>query len=264
MEQVATGDPGSRLIRSRPVTCRVIGLTEAAANIRIVRLEVVSGGPFRFAAGQYGLVTFGDQRPREYSMANAPDDDVLEFHVRHLGTGGASAYVARQLRVGDRVRLEGPFGHAWLRGDHHGPILAIAGGSGMAPIKSIVDTLVRHRVGHDVRVYVGVRKEAELYLDAHFRGLAAVHPSVQFIAAVAEPTPSTQQRIGTVLDVVAADIERCDRMKAYVAGPPAMVDAAAQLLLARGLRPEDFHSDLFDPSALATPPVERAAGGEAG
>lgn len=264
MEQVATGDPGARLIRSRPMSCRVVGLTEATANIRIVRLEVVTGGPCHFTAGQYALVTFGDQRPREYSMANCPDDDILEFHVRHASTGGASAYVARQLRIGDAVRVEGPFGQASLRTDHHGPILAIAGGSGVAPIKSIVDTVVRRRLGHEVHVYVGAGKENELYLEEHFRTLAAVHPGVHFVATVAEPTLSTGRRVGTVLDAVAEDLQHCGGMKAYVAGPSAMVEAAFDLLRARGLRPGDFHSDLIDPAEIANRGLRGVAGGDSG
>lgn len=73
-------------------------------------------------------------------MANRPDEPCLEFHVRHSHGGGASACSVRQLRLGEGIWVEGPFGDAWLRADHAGPILAIAGGSGLAPIRSIVKT----------------------------------------------------------------------------------------------------------------------------
>jgi 2-polyprenylphenol hydroxylase and related flavodoxin oxidoreductases len=240
--------------------CRVIELIEATASIWVVRLQIVSGGPYRFSAGQYGLVTFGEQRPREYSMANCPDDDILEFHVRHASTGGASAYVARELRVGEDVRVEGPFGHAWLRTDHPGPILAIAGGSGVAPIKSIVETAVRRHVGSDLQVFIGARDDSDLYIEPHFRTIAAAHPRLRLETVVADPSGPTARRIGTVLDAVAQDVGHCAGMKAYVAGPSAMVAAAVDLLLGLGLHPEDLHSDLFDPVAFAG----RAAGQGAG
>lgn len=260
MEQAAAGKPDVKVVRSRPMLCRVIELIEATPSIWIVRLQIVSGGPFRFSAGQYALVTFGEQRPREYSMANCPDDDILEFHVRHASSGGASAYVARELRVGDAVWVEGPFGHAWLRLDHPGSILAIAGGSGVAPIKSIVETAVRRRVGGDLRVFVGARDDRDLYIEPHFRTIAAAHPRMRVETVVAEPSGPTDRRVGTVLDAVAQDIKHCEGMKAYVAGPSAMVAAAVDLLAALGLSPEDLHSDLFDPVAFANRAAEQGSG----
>lgn len=242
--------PDATVRHARPMLCRVVAIEEATAHIRIVRLEVVGGGPFRFTAGQYARVTFGEQCPREYSMANCPDDDIIEFHVRHASTSGASAYVAQRLRVGDEVRVEGPFGHAWLRQDHRGPLLAIAGGSGLAPMKSIVETAVRQHVCDDIYFYVGARDEADLYLERRFCTLAAAFPGLRLVSALSEPAASTLRRLGTVIEAVDADIKSCVGMKAYVAGPPAMVNAAVQLLLARGLNPEDLHSDLFDPTLI--------------
>jgi CDP-4-dehydro-6-deoxyglucose reductase/ferredoxin-NAD(P)+ reductase (naphthalene dioxygenase ferredoxin-specific) len=248
--------PPAMLAASRPMFCRVVGLEEATADIRIVRLEIVSGGPFRFAAGQYARVTFGEQRPRDYSMANAPDAPLLEFHVRHASTAGASAYVARQLRVGDGVWVEGPFGEAWLRRDHAGPILAIAGGSGLAPIKSIVEAAVAARMPQPIHVYLGARDEADIYLEAHFRDLATRHPRLSFQPVLSEAALPTGRRTGTVVAAVAADFADFAGCKAYVAGPPAMVEAAVAMLGSRGLAAADIHADAFHPMPDAGPAVE--------
>lgn len=235
---------------AHPVSCRVVALEDATSEIRIVRLEGVSGRPFRFTAGQYARVTFAEQqRPREYSMASCPDDAIIEFHVRLASTSGTSAYVARKLQVGDCVKVEGPFGHAWLRDDHCGPMLAIAGGSGLAPMKSIVETAIRHRCSRDIRLYVGARTEAEFYLEDHFRELSAAHPQMRFIPVLDEPYGSRPRRTGTVIDAVAADFNQFNGLKAYVAGPPSMVAAAVNLLLGRGLAPSDLHADLYNPGA---------------
>lgn len=69
------------LVDSRPLFCRVIDLRDATASIRIILLEVAAGGPLRFAAGQYVQVAFGDHRPRAFSLANRPDQPVLELHA---------------------------------------------------------------------------------------------------------------------------------------------------------------------------------------
>ncbi len=186
-----SGSPPVTLSQSRPIFCRVVGLDEATRDIRIVRLEVESGGPFRFAAGQYARVTFGEQRPRDYSMANRPDDPLLEFHVRRSSTAGASAYVARGLRIGDGVRVEGPFGSSWLRLDHPGPILAVAGGSGLAPIKSIVETAIGSNIREPIHLYFGARDEGDIYLEPHFHGLAARFPGFRFVPVLSDPVAPT-------------------------------------------------------------------------
>ena len=123
----------------RLLACKVISLDDATHDIKRIRLEIVSGGPFDFSAGQFASVTFEGCPPRDYSMANIPGDPVLEFHVRRTAGGATSAHVAEKLTVGDSVRVEGPFGPSYLRESHRGPIIAVAGGSGMAPNKSIVE-----------------------------------------------------------------------------------------------------------------------------
>src|SRR5688572_4069132 len=111
--------------------CRVDDLVDLARNTRLVRLRPVSGAPFAFRAGQYVQVGFDGLEPRFYSLANCPDDDGLEFHIRDSGADRVGDFVLRRLQRGAPVRITGPFGEAWLREDHSGPILAVAGGSGL-------------------------------------------------------------------------------------------------------------------------------------
>lgn len=227
------------------LSCRVVGFEDVTTDVRIVRLEMANGGPFRFAAGQYASVTFRGRPPRDYSMGNSPDEPVLEFHIRHAGNRGASAYVARQLRVGDTVTIEGPFGDGWLRQDHSGPIVAIAGGSGLAPIKSIVETALRAGMKQDVRLYFGVRDEPDIYLEQHFLALTETYPNLRFVPVLSEPSAQTDRRTGMVSAAVAADLADLDNVKAYIAGPPGMVAAAVEMLLERGMPAIDIHADPF-------------------
>jgi len=226
------------------LACKVIGLDDATHDIKRVRLEIASGGPFDFAAGQFASVTFDGCPPRDYSMANVPGDPVLEFHVRRTAGGATSLHVAEQLKVGDRVRVEGPFGASYLREAHRGPIIAVAGGSGMAPIKAIVERALQKNLPQHIYCYFGVRTERDLYLHDHFAALADRHKNLHFIPVLSEGDGMTR-RCGLVHDAVAADFDEVDGCKAYLAGPPVMVEAATKLLERRGMRRIDVHADAF-------------------
>lgn len=228
----------------RVLSCRVIGVDDATHDIKRLRLGIVSGGPFDFSAGQFASVTFDGCPPRDYSMANAPGDPTLEFHVRH-GTGGAtSAYVSDRLTLGDAVRIEGPFGTSHLRDSHRGPIVAVAGGSGLAPVKSIVEQALALALPQHIHLYFGVRTARDLYLDAHFTILADRHANFHFTPVLSEGT-SGGRRSGLVHEAVAADFASFDGCKAYLAGPPVMVEAATILFEQRGMRSVDIHADAF-------------------
>ncbi len=226
------------------LACRVVSLDDATHDIKRIRLEIVSGGPFDFSAGQFASVTFEGCPPRDYSMANVPGDPVLEFHIRRTAGGATSAHVAETLKVGDSVRVEGPFGASYLRESHRGPIIAVAGGSGMAPIKSIVERALQKQLPQHIYFYFGVRSERDLYLHDHFAALAEKHRNLHFIPVLSEGGDSSLRQ-GLVHEVVAQDFDEVDGCTAYLAGPPVMVEAATLLLEQRGMRRIDIHADAF-------------------
>lgn len=229
----------------RDMACRVVEIRDATHDIRIVRLAVESGGPFAFSAGQYASLTFRDLPPRDYSMANRPDEEILEFHIRLLPGGAVTPFVREMLRVGDAVKVAGPFGISYLREKHDGPIYALAGGSGLAPIKSIVETALGAGNRQPIRLYFGVRDERDIYLEDHFRALAARHPNFSFTPVLSAPEGATARRTGTMAEAVAADAGAVDGFKAYLAGPPIMVETAVKALEAKGLKREHCHADAF-------------------
>jgi CDP-4-dehydro-6-deoxyglucose reductase/ferredoxin-NAD(P)+ reductase (naphthalene dioxygenase ferredoxin-specific) len=228
----------------RRLACRVVGIEAMTHDITGVRLAVESGGPFIFSAGQYASVRFADLPARDYSMANRPDKSELEFHIRRMGAGSVSAHVAEHLRLGDRVMVRGPFGTSYLRDKHTGPIIAIAGGSGLAPIKSIIDTALHQGLRQPMQLFFGARDERDIYLEDHFTMLAARHANFRFIPVLSAPSAPTARRVGLVHEA-AADLDALDGAKAYLAGPPPMVEAATILLLERGVRRADIHADAF-------------------
>lgn len=220
----------------------VSGLTH---DIRRVRIELATENPFLYSAGQYAALRFADLAPRDYSMANDPIEPILEFHIRRVGGGQSSRYAAERLTVGEAVALEGPYGSSWLREQHKGPMLALAGGSGLAPIKSIVETALRRGMKQPIYLYAGVRDERDLYLEAHFLALAEQHPNLHFVPVLSEPSVPTARRTGFVHEAALADLLDLDGFKAYLAGPPVMVEAATPKLVAHGMRRQDIHADAF-------------------
>jgi ferredoxin-NAD(P)+ reductase (naphthalene dioxygenase ferredoxin-specific) len=222
----------------------VTGLDDLTHDIKLVRLAPADGEPLLFAAGQYAQIGFRGVPPRSYSMANRHGDDFLEFHIRRVPGGITSGHVHRALKIGDTARLEFPLGSSYLRQHHSGPVLCVAGGSGLAPIKSIVETALAHGMKQPVHVYFGARAERDLYLVKHFDKLAERHANLSFSAVLSE-AETTRYRRGFVTEAVAADLVDFDGWKAYVAGPPPMVDAVMNLTFARGLRSTDMHADVF-------------------
>ena len=229
----------------RQMRCRVVASEAATHDIKRVRLAVVDGAPLAFSAGQYARVTFPGAPPRDYSMANWPGGPEVEFHIRRVPGGAATTRIHERLTLGETIAVEGPFGSSYLREQHAGPILCIAGGSGLAPIKSIVETALAQGMRQPIHIYFGARSERDLYLVDHLEGLEARHTNVTFTPVLSDAAPQTKWRTGFVSDAVGQDLSDLDGWKAYVAGPPAMVDAALAVTTARGLRPQDLHADVF-------------------
>lgn len=139
-----------------------------------------------FAAGQYAQLSFDEVPTRSYSMANRQGNGNLEFYIRRVPGEATSEHVHCTLKAGDEVEIEFPLGSSYLRQHHTGPVLCIADGSGLAPIKLIVDTALAHGMKQPIHLYFGVRSERDLYLVEHFQTLAERHADLSFAAVLSE------------------------------------------------------------------------------
>jgi len=229
----------------RKIECRVTALASATHDIKYLTLEPCDGRPLEFSAGQFVNLGFGTLPGRDYSMANRPDEPQLVFHIRLTAGGVASGYVHRELKQGDTVTLRGPYGTSFLRKSHPGPVIALAGGSGLAPIKSIVETALRGGFDKPLFLYFGVRDERDLYLEAHFAALAARHRNLTFIPVLSQPSAATARRTGFLADAIAQDFATLAGWTAYLAGPPVMVESCKTVLQRLQVAPGDCHADAF-------------------
>lgn len=223
---------------------RVEAIETLTHDIKRIRLAT-GGAALAFKAGQYARLTFPGVPPRDYSMAGGALDGELDFHIRRVPGGAVTERIHASLKPGDPVRVEGPLGVSHLRSQHDGPMLCIAGGSGLAPIQAIVHAAIAARMSEPMHVYVGARALHDLYRVAHFQRLAQAHPNLTFTPVLSHDEQQTTWRTGWVTDAVAADHPDVEGWKAYVAGPPLMVEAAMRVLSAAGLRAEDLHADVF-------------------
>jgi CDP-4-dehydro-6-deoxyglucose reductase/ferredoxin-NAD(P)+ reductase (naphthalene dioxygenase ferredoxin-specific) len=230
---------------SRVMRCRVVALDDLTHDIKAMLLVIESGGPFTFSAGQYAQVEFGPGMSKHYSMASTPADPELEFQIRRMPGGRTSTHVGTQLKVGDIVKVSGPLGSCYLRDQHAGPVLLIAGGSGFAPMQSILGTLLGRNYPAPVTLYFGVRSERDLYREPLLKDLAANHPNFSYHVVLSEQIGDRGRRYGLVHEALARDLTDPAGYKAYLAGPPVMVETATAVLEARGLAHRDIHADAF-------------------
>lgn len=191
--------------------------------------------PYPFQPGQYASLecSYQPRMWRNYSIANAPRaDGTLDFHVRGHWSGLVSTALVRQLGAGDLVKLGPAQGELTLDPRSSSDILCVAGGTGFAPIKSIVEQLAEHNHDRSVRLYVGVRSESEYYDAAALTSLATWLSWLSLVV----------QTDGSIVDRVSRDGPWAGR-ECFVSGPPAMVRATLAALAAMGVPPQHIRYD---------------------
>jgi CDP-4-dehydro-6-deoxyglucose reductase len=211
--------------------------------------------PLRRLSGQYVDVLLDDGKRRPFSIANGPQaDGMIELNVRHVAGGGFTSWVSDRLQVGDRLRIEGPLGTFVPREDSERPMIFMAGGTGFAPIKAVVEHFIALGTRRSMQLYWGARSEADLYLRTLAEYWARELPNLHFHAVVSDPAaPASDLRVGLVHDAVLADHPDLSGHDLYMGGPPAMVDVALPQLLAAGLPEDHLYYDSFEyaPDVLA-------------
>jgi CDP-4-dehydro-6-deoxyglucose reductase/terephthalate 1,2-dioxygenase reductase component len=226
----------------------------AAPDVSLLHLRLPAGQRIKFRAGQYlNIVLPGEQR-RSYSMANPPhESDAIQLHVRHV-EGGVFSEIARHLNPGDVLDVELPFGHVQLSQDDQSHLLCVCGGTGFAPVKSLLDELAKQKSQRQITLLWGAKDAAGLYLLDHIARWQKSLPRFKFQAVV--ETESDALTLGAFhgrVDgaLLALGSESTD-LEVYCCGSPNMVSAVKKVgLNALGLQADKFHSDVFVTSQTA-------------
>lgn len=232
----------------KTLPCRVEKMEKLAADVMALWLKLPSSERLQFLPGQYIDFMLKDGKRRSFSLANAPEEDaLLELHIRHVPGGFFTDQVFGAMKVKDIVRINGPLGSFFFLRESDKPIVFLAGGTGFAPIKSILSHAFHHGGSRQMALYWGAKSLADLYLAALPAQWQSEHDNFSFIPVLSEPGQQDQWsgRTGLVHRAVLADFADLSGYEVYACGAPPMIEAAKREFMANGLPEAAFYSDSF-------------------
>ena len=238
----------ARDIPIKTLPCRIERMEKLADDVMALWLKLPSNERLQFLPGQYIDFLLKDGKRRSFSLANSPEEDaLLELHVRHVPGGQFTDHVFGAMKPKDIMRIAGPYGSFFLRESTKTAIF-VAGGTGFAPIKSMLAHAFHHEVARRFVLYWGARTLPDLYQPELPARWAAEQRDFEFIPVLSAPRAEDawSGRSGYVHAAVLADYADLSGFEVYACGAPPMVDAARREFTARGLPADAFFSDSFD------------------
>ncbi|MFN2337790.1 MAG: CDP-6-deoxy-delta-3,4-glucoseen reductase [Gammaproteobacteria bacterium] len=236
----------------KTLPCRAEQLRQAAHDVMVIQLKLPAAERLQFLAGQYLEILLKDGRRRAFSIANPPHEDAcIELHIRHVEGGTFTDHVFADMKARTLLRIEGPFGNFFLREESDRPILLIGGGTGLAPLKSMIEHAFHVGLTRPMHLFWGVRARRDLYMDELPSRWAAEHAGFQYTPVLSQPRPEDAWpgETGTVVEAVLRRYPDLSGFDAYIAGPPAMCEAAREAFREQGLPEERMFSDAFEYAA---------------
>jgi len=217
-----------------------------APDVAVVDIRFPAGTRVAFQAGQYLNVLLPGHAPRSFSMANAPRSaDGAQLHVRILPGGVFGQRLKDGLAVGETIELELPFGDFHLREEPGRPAVLVAGGTGFAPMQSLLEDALGRHPDRSFTLYWGARGEGGLYAMDQVARWRRRHANFRFVGVLSEQAPPPDLRAGLVHQAVLADHPDLSGHDVYACGAPALIQAARAGCIAHGLPPERFYADAF-------------------
>ena len=239
----------ARDIPIRIMPARVVQMEKLADDVMRLSLKLAEGQRLQYLAGQYiDLLLSGNLR-RSFSLSTSPlSDELLQLHVRHVPGGFFTGHVFTKMQEKDLIRFQGPFGMFFLREESDRPAILVAGGTGFAPIKSILEYAFAKGITRPLHLYWGVRAKRDLYLSDLPAAWAREHGNFKFTPVLSEPRPEDQWsgRRGWVHEAVAADYPDLSGYEVYASGPPPMIEALKATVKKHGLPEDRLYYDSFE------------------
>lgn len=227
----------------------VVGRRALAPDVVGVWLQPTDNERLNWLPGQYLDVILEDGKHRPFSIASGPRaDGRIELHVRHVPGGGFTSWVYESLRVGDRLTIEAPLGTFVPREDSERPMLLVAGGTGFAPVKAIVEHFIALGTRRPMFVYWGARTVADLYLIDLARRWTEELSTITFVPVLSDPEAARMSglREGLIHEAVLEDHPDLADFDLYMSGPPPMIAAGRQLFVEANLPEDRLYFDSFD------------------
>lgn len=233
-------------LRPRQLPCRVMSKTMLSHDVIGLTLKLPKGRRFGYLPGQYIDFLLADGRRRSFSLANAPDYSSLELHLRVTPQGRFAHWVLNDMPDKAILQFEGPLGAFYIREDSARPILLMAGGTGFAPIKSMIEDLLARGVQRSMHLFWGARAEPDLYLHALAQDWTHKHANFHYTPVLSEPDPDWPGERGLVHQALLRAYPDLHGYEVYISGPPVMVRAGKLAFVDAGLDADHLFYDSFD------------------
>jgi CDP-4-dehydro-6-deoxyglucose reductase len=250
IETIEVTTPGEARIKRLPA--RIEKMLPLAHDVMALFLRLPAAEPFSFEAGQYIDIMLPGGRRRSFSIASPPHDSrLLELHVRRVAGGEFTDRLFSQEMRSALLMIEGPLGQFVCRpstatGVGEAPMLLIGGGTGLAPLYSMMRHSIEKGPHRDMWLYWGVRSERDLYAHAALEDLARRAAGLRYAPVLSEASPTWTGRRGWVHEAVIRDIDRLENYDVYASGPPAMIAAIRREFGLRGVPAARIFFDSFD------------------
>ncbi len=239
-----------RDLQVRMFPARVIEKSLLADNVVRLRLKLPASQRLQFLAGQYVDALLAGGKRRAFSIASSPViEDEIELHIRHVDGGDFTGWVFDDLKERDILRLEGPLGTFFVRNDQPArPMIMMGGGTGFAPLKSMIEDLLEHGDRRPIQLYWGARSAAELYLDSLPRQWEKEFDHIRYRTAISEPGEALFDGAfaGFVHEAVIDDHPDLSGFDIYMSGPPAMIESAKKAFAKAGVNEDRLFYDSFE------------------
>lgn len=231
-------------IKKKTYPCKLDDIKFIGLDIAILTLRLPPTAKIEYLSGQFVDLIINGQR-RSYSIANAPDGKI-ELHIRKVPNGVFSKLIFNELKLQQLLRIEGPQGTFFVRNNER-PLIFLAGGTGFAPVKAMVEELIKNNDLRPIHIYWGM-PEAKLFYSEIAKEWAMEYPNIQYIPVVSGADNSWGGKTGFVHQTVIEDFSELNSYSVYACGSLAMISAAHQAFVAHGLAEDQFFSDAFVPS----------------
>lgn len=240
---------GAADIQVKTLPARVQSLRKLSHDVMEMTLKLPATERLQFRAGQYIEFLLKDGKRRSFSLANSPsNDEYLELHLRLLEGGYFTSHVFNEMKEKALVRINGPLGTFFIADNTTRPLILIAGGTGFAPIKSMVEKLIEEGDKREMTIYWGVRAKQDLYSDHLPKKWAYQHENIHYVPVLSDANEEDdwEGREGFVHEAVATDFSDLSAYDVYMAGPPPMINAAKERFTQQGLSADNLFSDSFE------------------
>ena len=235
-------------------------IEDLTPTVKGVWIKLDAPAKIVFQSGQYiNLVVPGEEHARAFSIASAPSaSGEIELNIRRVPGGAATGWIHDTLKSGDSVRFSGPYGRFFVRQTQHEaeqlPYLFLAGGSGLSSPRSMILDLLEKGCTRTIALINGARSQSDLYHHSEFLALAAQHANFSYVAVLSNETEDSDWSgaRGFVHEAAKAHFNNDFRgRKAYLCGPPLMVEACITTLMQGRLFERDIYTEKFISAADA-------------